>query len=84
MPEPVARLGALLVLALVLTGCEADRPVADPPAPSPSATVPSPTPPGKDRLPAGESDASAPGLEIRYLDEDGNPQVLRPEDFPRR
>lgn len=84
MPKPVAQLGALLVLALVLAGCEAGRPTVDPPASPPSATAPSPTPSRGDRLPASWPGASAPGLEIRYLDEDGNPQVLQPKDFPRR
>jgi hypothetical protein len=84
MTNPVARWGALLVLAVVLTGCEADRPTVDTPASTPSATAPSPTPTAGDPLPVGSSGAAAPGLEIRYLDEDGHPQVLLPKDFPRR
>ncbi len=83
MPKPLTRLGALLVLVLALTGCETGRSTADPPAPSSSPSAPAPTP-SADRLPGSGPGAAAPGLEIRYLDEDGNPQVLRPEDFPRR
>lgn len=84
MSKPVAQLGALSVLALVLTGCEGGRPSVDPPASPPSATAPSPTPSRGDRLPESVPSSVGQGLEIRYLDEDGNPRILHPKDFPRR
>jgi hypothetical protein len=84
MPKTFARVGALLVLTLALSGCEAGGPAVAPSSSPPSATAPSTSPSGAGRLPASESGAAAPGLEIRYLDEDGNPQVLQPKDFPRR
>lgn len=84
MNTRLARLGGLLVVALVLTGCNDDGASVAPAAPPPSVTAaPTPAPDG------GRPTVSPPGsvgqgLEIRYLDEDGEPQVLQPKDFPRR
>ncbi len=67
--------GLMIVLALgALAGC-ADRDVADPrPAPAATGTItPAPT----------ADDAYATGLDIQYLDDDGELKTLEVEDFPR-
>ena len=84
MNTRLARLGGLLAVVLVLTGCQDDGPAAEPTAP-PSSATPFPTPTaGGGRPTVGVPSSVGPGLEIRYLDEDGRPQVLPPKDFPRR
>lgn len=84
MNTRLARLGGLLVVALVLTGCNDEGASVEPAAPPPSV-APMPTPaPGGARPSVDPPSSLGQGLEIRYLDENGEPQVLQPKDFPRR
>lgn len=63
---------AALVAAAALTGC-ADKTAAPevPPTPSSPSALPTPVQLG------------AEGMDVRYLDEDGQIRTLRVEDFPR-
>ncbi len=78
---------AALVLAAV-TGCgmtsgwKVDQPES---APTVSTNAsPEPSPSGAPERPSIEPGASvADGMNVRYLDEDGNVKVLKVKDFPR-
>ena len=68
---------ATLAVAAVLAGC-ADRPEPTPdPTPSPAA------PPSATVRPLDRGSVGSEGLDIRYLDPDGQIKTLQVEDFPR-
>jgi len=70
---------AALLAALALTGCQ---PGEDAPPPPPPAEPAAPTESDDSPAVAGQELAS-PGLDIRYLDADGQLKTLRVRDFPR-
>ncbi len=77
---------AVVGMAIALSGCAAIRsPKPDPAAPTPgrssSPTTP-PAVPGGDPPPAS-TQAPPMGLDVRYIDEDGNFKVLRVDDLKR-
>jgi hypothetical protein len=91
MVVSVAAIGMIAVLAAC---AQVGTSAPDPAAPSPGRSSPDatssptgsdpapgrPVPPPVDRTPV---DAPPLGLDVRYIDEDGNFQVLRVRDFSR-
>ena len=63
---------AALVATATLAGCANDSVPEAPPTPSPSPSA----------LPISVP-AGADGLDVRYLDKDGQVKTLRVKDFPR-
>lgn len=78
---------AVIGMIAALSGCAlVGSPQPDPAAPAPgrSSPQPSPTPTPDHRRPTPVTDDAPPlGLDVRYVDEDGNFKVLRVRDFPR-
>ena len=76
-------------MTLALSGCAAIRsPKPDPAAPTPgrssSPSVPPPASPSDaptEKLPT--ADTPPMGLDVRYVDKNGNFKTLRVEDFPK-
>lgn len=85
--------GAVAGMAIALSGCAANASSQpDPAAPTPvlggSPTASPEAPAAPSRAPAPEplpqaDDIPPAGLDVRYLDADGNYRVLRVKDFPR-
>lgn len=77
---------AVVGMAVALSGCAAiGSPKPDPAAPTPGRSSSPSVPPA---APTGAStpvttDAPPLGLDVRYLDEDGNYKTLRVDDLPR-
>ena len=77
---------AVVGMAIALSGCAAIRsPKPDPAAPTPGRSSSPSQPPASPRVDPRPASAEAPpmGLDVRYIDEDGNFTVLRVDDLPR-